>query len=259
VIRDYINGRNKALQGGADTEVGIGGFTLFAKVKDATDYTAKVPTQVLEDGTVATDHIINKPLTMTISGEVSDLHIRLAPPLPITIPSDSAVGQVTTLLPNRTQAQLNKIQSIGQSVMDAVDRADRLINIGRNAFNAFNPQATAKPLREQFIDFIEPVYYGKQLISVDAAYRTHEDMAITSLSVSRDNQFEVIRFELSLQKVESVELIYTNVEQFYQAPAPATQASVAGETNQGAQETTTEAAEAEGTRTRSLASSILGR
>jgi hypothetical protein len=138
-------------------------------------------------------------------------------------------------------------------------RADRLINIGRNAFNAFNPQATAKPLREQFIDFIEAVYYGKQLISVDAAYRTHEDMAITSLSVSRDNQFEVIRFELSLQKVESVELIYTNVEQFYQAPAPATQASVAGETNQGAQETTTEAAEAEGTRTRSLASSILGR
>lgn len=103
------------------------------------------------------------------------------------------------------------------------------------------------------------MYYGKQLISVDAAYRTHEDMAITSLIVSRDNQFEVIRFELSLQKVESVELIYTNVQQFYQAPAPATQASVAGETNQGAQETTTEAAEAEGTRTRSLASAILGR
>lgn len=259
MIRDYINGRNKALRGGADTEVGIGGFTLFAKVNDTTDYTAQVPTQVLEDGTVATDHIINNPLTMTISGEVSDHHIRLAPPLPITIPSDSAVGQVVTLLPNRTQAQLNKIQSIGQSVMDAVDRADRLINIGRNAFNAFNPQATTKPLREQFIDFIEAVYYGKQLISVDAAYRTHEDMAITSLIVSRDNQFEVIRFELSLQKVESVELIYTNVQQFYQAPAPATQASVAGETNQGAQETTTEAAEAEGTRTRSLASAILGR
>jgi len=259
VIRDYINGRNRALQGGSDVEVGIGGFSLFARVTDSTDYTAQVPTQVLEDGSVATDHIINNPLTMTISGEVSDQHIRLAPPLPITIPSDSAVGQITALLPNRTQAQLNKIQTIGQSVMDAVDRADRLINIGRNAFGAFNPQVASKPLREQFIDFIEAVYYGKQLISIDAAYRTHEDMAITSLTVSRDNQFEVIRFEISVQKVESVELIYTDIQQFYQAPAPATQASVAGETNQGAQEKTSEAAEAEGTRTRSLASAILGR
>ncbi len=259
MIRDYINGRNKALQGGADTEVGIGGFSLFAKVSDSSEYTSKVPTQVLEDGSVATDHIINNPLTMTISGEVSDQHIRLAPPLPITIPSDSPVGQITGLLPNRTQAQLSKIQGIGQSVMDAMDRANRLINIGRNAFGAFNPQATAKPLREQFIDFIEAVYYGKQLISVDAAYRTHEDMAITSLSVSRDNRFEVIRFEVSLQKVESVELVYTDIQQFYQAPAPATQASVAGEADQGAQEATEEAAEAEGTRTRSLATAILGR
>lgn len=259
MIRDYINGRNRALQGGSDVEVGIGGFSLFVRVSDSTDYTAQVPTQVLEDGSVATDHIINNPLTMTISGEVSDHHIRLAPPLPITIPSDSAVGQITALLPNRTQAQLNKIQTIGQSVMDAVDRADRLINIGRNAFGAFNPQVASKPLREQFIDFIEAVYYGKQLISIDAAYRTHENMAITSLSVSRDNQFEVIRFEISVQKVESVELIYTDIQQFYQAPAPAAQSSVADETDQGAQEKTSEAAEAEESRTRSLASAILGR
>jgi len=260
VIRDYINGRNRSLQGSADVEVGIGGFTLFAKVTDSSEYTAQVPTQVLEDGSVATDHIINNPLTLTINGEVSDQHIRLAPPLPITIPSDSAVGQISGLLPNRTQAQLNKTQSIGQSVMDAVDRADRLINIGRSAFGAFNPQESPnKPLREQFIDFIEAVYYGKQLISVDAAYRTHEDMAITTLSVSRDNQFEVIRFEITVQKVESVELVYTDIQQFYQAPAPATQASVAGRTDQGAQEKTQEAAEAEGTRTRSLASAILGR
>lgn len=260
MIREYINGRNRALQGGAEAEVGIGGFTLFAKVTDSTDYAAQVPSQVLEDGSVATDHIINDPLTLMVSGEVSDQHVRLAPPLPITIPSDSAAGQVVSLLPNRTQAQINKIQSIGQSVMDAVDQADRLIGIGRDVFGAFNPQEnTGKPLREQFIDFVESVYYGKQLISVDAAYRTHDNMAITSLSVSRDNQYEVVYFNITLQKVETVELIYTDIQQFYQAPAPAAQASVAGQTNQGVQEKTSESAEAEGTRTRSLASAILGR
>lgn len=259
MIREFIQGRIKSLTGGNSVsgEVGIGGFTLFARVSDAASYSAQVPTQVLEDGSVATDHIINDPLVFTISGDVSDTHIRLAPPLTFGIPSDSAAGQVVALLPARTQSQLGKIRSIGESVMDAVDRADRLINIGRNVFDTFNPPAPSKPLREQFVDFLESVYYGKQLITVDAAYRTHDNMAITSLTINRDNQAESIRFEVVVQKVDFVELIYTDIQQFYKAPAPAAQASVAGATEQGAQDKTAEAAGE--SQTRSLASAIFGR
>jgi hypothetical protein len=257
VIREFIQGRIQSLTGGNSVsgEVGIGGFTLFARVSDAASYTAQIPTQVLEDGSIAADHIINDPLTFTISGDVSDTHIRLAPPLTFGIPSDSAAGQVVALLPNRTQSQLNKISAIGQSVMDAVDRADRLINIGQNVFDAFNPSSSSKPLREQFVDFVESVYYGKQLITVDAAYRTHENMGITSLTINRDNQNDSIRFEIVVQKVEFVELIYTDIQQFYKAPAPAAKASVAGKTEQGAQNKTAES----GSQTKSLASAILGR
>ena len=259
MIREFIQGRIKSLTGGNSVsgEVGIGGFTLFARVSDAASYSAQVPTQMLEDGSVATDHIINDPLVFTISGDVSDTHIRLAPPLTFGIPSDSAAGRVVALLPARTQSQLGKIRSIGESVMDAVDRADRLINTGRNVFNTFNPPAPSKPLREQFVDFLESVYYGKQLITVDAAYRTHDNMAITSLTINRDNQAESIRFEVVVQKVDFVELIYTDIQQFYKAPAPAARASVAGAAEQGAQDKTTEAAGE--SKTRSLASAILGR
>lgn len=259
MIREFIQGRVKSLSGGNSTtgEVGIGGFTLFARVSDAATYAAQVPTQVLEDGSIAADHIINEPLVLTISGDVSDTHIRLSPPMQVGIASDSAIGQAVALLPNRTQSQLNKIHSIGQSVLDAVDRADRLIKVGQDVFGAFNPQSPGKPIREQFVDFIESVYYGKQLITIDAAYRTHEDMAITSLTVNRNNQSDSLQFEIVVQKVDFVELIYTDIQQFYKAPSPAVKPSVAGKTDQGAQEVSAEkAGEA---KTKSLASVLLGR
>lgn len=258
MIRNYLSGRDKSLGSSTETEVGIGGFRLFATVRDATDYTAQVPTQVLEDGTVATDHIINNPLAMSISGEVSDQHITLAAQPQSSTSRDSTVGKIVSLLPARTQAEAERIERIGRSATEAMDEADVRMSIRDNAFGELTPPSSVKPLRERFVDFVEAVYYGKQLVSVEAAYRTHKDMAITSLSIARDNQADVLRFELALQQVESVELAYTSVRQFYPAPSPSAAAAVQGEVDQGAQEATEDAAEAEGSRTKSLASVILG-
>lgn len=253
MIRDFIKGRKQALAS-AETPVGLGGFRMFARVSDSTNYKASVPSTYLEDGSAAADHIVRDLLTLTINGEVTDDHIELAPVNETFAALDTVVGQISAFLPNRTQAQINRVRTIGQSVMDAVDKVDRVINIGRDAYNALSGAgATGKPLREQFVDFIESVYYGNQLIDVDAAYRTHSRMAITDLIINRDNERESLRFEITLQQVPVTKLITVDISEFYQAPAPGqTGDSVSGAVDQGAQE-------AGAGRTRSLASAIFGR
>lgn len=254
MIRDYIKGRRQALASGEDTEIGIGGFRFFARVSDNTNYTATVPTVTLEDGSKAADHIINDLLTMTISGEVSNEYIELTPVPEQLQALSTSVGQISAFLPNRTQSQINKIQNIGQSVMDAVDKVDRVINTARDGFNALTGGGDAgKLLQEQFIDFIESVYYGKQLIAVDAAYRTHDRMAITSLAIARNNEDDTVRFEMSLQQVPITKLVEVDISEFYQEPAPGqTESTTAGASDEGSQE-------ADEGKTKSLASSLLGR
>jgi len=257
MIRDFIAGRAQSLSGGTqETEIGIGGFYLFARVSDSTRYLAQVPTNVLEDGSVATDHIINDPLELTISGEVSDVHVRSRPIEFLPPAIENTVGSISAFLPNRTQAQLSQIRAIGQSINDRINQVDSLISIGRNAFNAFSPTTQPKALREQFVDFIESVYYGKQLISIEMPYRVHESMAITSVSIERDNQLETLRFEISAQKVELVELVYTDIGQFYKAPAPAVAGKTQGASDKGAQDMNEQSA---GRKEKSLASALLGR
>lgn len=234
MIRDFINGKKKALSGEVEA-VGIGGFNLFAKVNESTTYKATVPTQVLEDGTVVSDDIINDPITIIISGSVGDSHIELAE-LPEQLRQlQDLTGQISVLLPTRTQSQINKIRAINSSVTDAVSKIDRYIDIGKSAYNLVSGGNTAKSLREKFIDFVEAVYFGKQLIDIEVAYRTFSSMAITSLTVRTDAKAAQTDFEITLQHVETRAAAYTDISEFYRAPSGGFGSSTAGASDKGAQ------------------------
>jgi len=234
MIRDFIEGKKKALAG-EDKAVGIGGFKLFARVNEGVNYKATVPVQFLEDGSNAADDILLDPITITISGVVGDQHIELSE-LPEQIEAaQDTVGKITVLTPERTQSQLNKINSIGTSVANAVDTVDKYIDVGAEAYDMVSGAESSKPLREKFIDFVESVYFGKQLIDVDVEFRTHSDMAIVSLDLRTDNQTEETAFEVQFQKVPMASAEYTDISDFYKNPSSGSASTVAGSVDKGTQ------------------------
>jgi len=64
-IRDYINGQYEH-DGKDGEEVGIGGFTAFAQIREKFKRSASVPVTYLENGTHVNDHIIREPKTISI-------------------------------------------------------------------------------------------------------------------------------------------------------------------------------------------------
>lgn len=234
MIRDFIEGKKKALSG-EDNSVGIGGFKLFARVSEGVNYKATVPNQFLEDGSNAADDILLDPITIIIRGVVGDQHIELSEPPERVQALQDATGKISALLPNRTQSQINKIKSIGTTVMNAVDTVDKYLDAGAAAYDLVSGADTPKPLREKFIDFIEAVYFGKQLIDVDVEFRTHTNMAIVSLDLRTDNKTKETAFEIQLQKVQIASAEYTDIGDFYKKPAAGSADTVAGKTDEGAQ------------------------
>lgn len=234
MIKQFLSGKKQALSGEVEA-VGIAGFKLFARVNETTTYKSIVPTQVLEDGTVVSDDIINEPVTIIITGTVGDIHIDLAELPERPAAEQGGVGAITAMLPSRTQAQLNKVRAINNSVTDAMNKVSNFISVGKSAFNLTSGGNTAKPLREQFLDFIEAVYYGNQLIDVEVAYRTFSSMAITSLTVRTDAKSAQTDFEITLQHVETRAAAYTDISEFYRAPSGGFGSSTAGASDKGAQ------------------------
>ncbi|MBP2156859.1 phage baseplate protein [Erwinia rhapontici] len=235
-----MDGFTKAQESGKDTvkKVGIGGFSMFARVGGSTTYPSQVPVDVLEDGSNASDDIITGPIQIKISGVVADVYADAKPNSSLSlIPDYSKYGEVIEYIPAKTQQQLQKINEIADRAEQKILEAKRLADKGAELFGLVgNPvSGGAKGIREQFLDFIEAIYYGKQLISVEVDYRTHENMALSSLTITTDNQTMEDKFEAGFTKVNFTKLTTTAIEQQFKSPSPAAKSKTAGVANKGSQ------------------------
>lgn len=260
MIRDFVTGQTIALQSPEIQEIGIGGFNLFARVTDSTSYETQAPTSVVEDGSYIGDHLINAPIKLSISGDVSDVFLN-PPPQSQTAARLPSVGVVTSLVPGRTASQAQRVARIINTARDRYRQIDDAIKNGRNAYDFAGNKAGTKPLREQFIDYIESVHYGRQLVTISMPYRTHDSMAVTNVTITRDNQRKALTFSLTAQKFRIAQTIFTSLAEFYRKPAPAVASQVAGLSDKGVQspESGTGTGEAApGRKEKSVLSAILG-
>lgn len=225
-INQSLNNNN------TEVEVGIGGYRLFARVREAIEYKSIIPTDVLEDGGNASDDIINEQLVVTIEGVVSDLFIedRTFPQL---ISKDfSAVGEVTALLPGGTQQQIQRISQIDDQLRDAKLQAERIERIAGKAYEFFdNSSIQAKGQQEKFIDYMEAVHFGRQPIELSVNYRTYQNMGLASFTPVRDNQTGDTAFTATFAQLQYTSLIYSTVE----SPSKAIAGSVADPASKGGQ------------------------
>lgn len=226
--------RRRRQQPGDDEtqEVGIGGFTLFARVRDRSNLTAQGPTSPLEDGSFANDHIILSPFTVTIEGSVADVIRRPSPALAVVRRAQAEIGNVTSqFAPPRTQAQLSQVSALINDAADAVRRADAALDAGEQALRVLgNRDSESKPITEQFVDAMEALYYSRQLFEIDMPARRYDRMFITNLRIDRDNSGQ-LAFSLDVQQFEFTELQFVQI-----TPAAGLGGQTEPEADQGTQE-----------------------
>lgn len=214
-ITDYLNRRYD------DTpkqRIGIGGFTALAIVEDKTTRTADIPATPVEDGSFVNDHVIINPVRLSIQGNVSDVYVESSPILDDLKRSQATVGAVTQYLPERTAAQTQQVNAIANDIADAIRAADAVLAAGQQVVRFFgNQDQGSKTNQEQFMDAMDSLYYGKQLISIDTKYRRYNNMVITSLEIRRDNQSNSTNFS-----IEATEFRFasTTFAELVAAPAP---------------------------------------
>lgn len=224
IIDELFKGRAQSSQSSSEEEIGIGGFKLFARVNQSTQYKAQVPNFVLEDGSYANDHIINDPLVLSINGEVGGTFFqKLQSYIPefLTNSQQNAISNVSVYLPSRTTSQLSRINSLRSDANSYLSQLNRMASVGTELFNVFNGTSAQKEKdnQEQFIAFLESVYYSKQLIDIEMPYKKHTNMALTDLSIERNNTENSIKFTASFKKVQFAQIVYTSASKYFKKPS----------------------------------------
>jgi len=214
-VADYLN---RYRPGAEAKEIGIGGFTALARVSETYKLGADAPDAAVEDGSFVHDHVILKPITLAITGSVSDVHVRRNPIVRDFIRAQAEIGNLTSrYAPNRTPSQVAKLGAIANAAADALRQLDALLAAGEQVNKLFgNKDPAGKTIREQFMDDMEALYFGKQAFTIDMPYRQFTNMVITAITFSTDNAQDDTGFSL-----EAKQLTFAKLETVQIAPAPA--------------------------------------
>ena len=231
VVRDYLERNIPGIQ---TTEIGIGGFTAVVRVREKYTLLAEVPDTPVEDGSFVHDHIILKPITLSIEGDVSDVHLRASPITRKFERVQAEIGNLTAqYAPARTVSQLEKVGVLFNNVSDAINRIDNFIDTGSQALDYFGNKDTAsKGLQEQFLDAMESLHNGKQAFTIDMPYRSHQNMVIISLVTETDNETAVTTFTLEAKQIQYAEVIFADIS----TPAPGLDDQTKQQIEKGTQE-----------------------
>jgi hypothetical protein len=219
--------------------IGIGGFSLFARVRERTALKSSIPTNYVEDGTPLNDHIIREPEVLTIEGVVGDIYRGPETDFLQVTPLLNTLGVINAYVPQFTTFQAVVMNRLRDTTNAAMNRLNDLLRVGNQANNFLgNLDISSKPLGEQFLDAMENIHYGNQLVSIDMPYRVYESMAITNIVIDRDNTGSAIAFTIEAQRFRIAELNFVAVSSATNPsknPAPSTGGQTEGVKDIGTQ------------------------
>jgi hypothetical protein len=228
---------NKSTVSGRLQEIGIGGFTAYVAIEKGKQRRATAPVNYLEDGSNASDHIIINPNVINISGVVSDLYIKQTNFNNILTQANATLGLIPIYANGLTEYQQNVANDLINNVANRVSYINSSVALGNQVLNYFGNKDTSNGgIKQQFIDSMNALFDGKQLIDIDLGYEICKSMYISEFTTSQNNQTDDIRFKITAMEVRTAETIYIDAQTYFKAPAKSVASQVADKANKGVQE-----------------------
>jgi hypothetical protein len=185
--------------------LGIAGFTDFAKEGEELSLESTITDLYVEDNTALQQGMSNKPLQVTIRGIVSDLQFQFA---------QSTTTQIAQGVEKLTVAAafLPTLSAAEQAKRDAVESArigddpyeiySNTLNPSYNLYTLFQNAATALTTDGRFFQFFKALRDAKVPFSVDTRWGFFNDMLLESLRPASINGVtNASAFEMKFKQV----------------------------------------------------------
>jgi hypothetical protein len=184
---------------GGGSGVQIGGMTLDATLVETHQFTAAVTDYEVEDGSVITDHIHLKPVTLLIEGVVSDSPVSLVA---------SAVGSAATLVSGSIGRNFGKeaFRNEGLAEQALAAGAGSIAGLVTNVVADFGFGNTIFKTPNDAFDYMTGLHEARSPVEIVTSLRTYKNMVIETLSVPRtpETGSSSIRFSVSLKQITVV-------------------------------------------------------
>lgn len=212
-VRDYLDTKVDSILKPKAAD-GISGFVF--DVADSDDLTdeSEVTDHWTEDNSFLNDHIVQKPIKITLSGFIGELTYQRPKGIEGALQElgnrlelvDAYLGDYTPGFVQQAQGIVSQAESVVSQVNQTLDRVQNIVSAldGETA----EPTAQEKAFRELFA-----LKRAKEIVTVQTPWGYFDNMIITMISYSQDSETRSITsITVSLKEVRFAEVKTTSYE-----------------------------------------------
>lgn len=219
---------------------GIAGFKFHVPETESVKFQNEITDHYIETGTAIQDHVIQRPITITLSGLVGDYFYSvnqiedLIAKIPVAIsvvkelmPQISKVVQIKKIKWNKApkvdKTQLPVIQVAGGPrvpLQGSVTKAKKLEIDYEFNFNVFDLFALFQSLyklksaQTRAFYFFEALWKSRSTFSVETTWRRYDNMVVESIEARRDRNADITELTITCKQLSFANTLTETVEQY---------------------------------------------
>lgn len=186
-IQSLINGSASAILRPKGAK-GIAGFVFDYSTGDAVDLESDTTDHYTENGSFVNDHIVNKPIKITLNGLIGELVYRKPQGLLGALATlGGGLATVAAYGGNYTPQFFQKIQGIVGKTQAAVNSVNRYLNQAQSALKAINSLFGAQQTAQEIaFNSLWSLWKAKMIFGVDTPWAYFPSMTISNIGFRQD-------------------------------------------------------------------------
>ena len=203
---------------------GIAGFKFHIPETEMVKFENEITDHYIDTGTAIQDHIVQKPITITVTGLVGDYFYsnnKIEDFFALIIPTLTLVKEFipeftkTFGIKYGSEKELKNIQLPGGPQAPTL-----LAGISKNQFNVmdlftlFQSLYKLKSAQTRAFLFFECLWKSRSLFSVETTWKRYDNMVVQSMQARRDNNADITEFSITFKQLSFAQTVTETFEQY---------------------------------------------
>ena len=211
--KDFLDGKSLAKLS-AKSAKGISGWEFDIPTNESVRFSSEVTDHVTENNSFISDHIVRKPVEITLSGFKGELVFeRPGGAFGILGTLNNRLESVEAYLGDYTPGAIQEIQKGINKVDSAVNEINRNLTRAQNVVDFFSGEDQTFGKQQQAYNDIKALWLSDQALTVQTPWEYFDNMFITELSFTQDETtFLMTDISVTLKEVRFADIEFFSYE-----------------------------------------------
>lgn len=199
---------------------GISGFLFDIPETENIELNSEITDHYTENNSYINDHEIRKPITITLTGFIGELVFRPPEGVEGTLQEiDNRLETVEAYLGDFTPGFVQDVQRVTSLAQSAVSTINQQLDRIQNVVGFFDGESIEETAQQKAFNNLYSLWQSSTLLTVQTPWRYFENMRITNIGFSQDQETDTIsNIVVSLKELRFAEIETTDFDNYINTP-----------------------------------------